>query len=94
MELTECRKQIDLLDEELVKLFCRRLELAAEAGAAKAALGLPVTDPGREREKLESVSAMAGEEAQHYIRKLYSAIFRVCRAYERERLASAGENGT
>ena len=30
MDLNECRKEIDLLDKELVKLFCRRLELAKE----------------------------------------------------------------
>ena len=55
MDLNECRKEIDLLDKELVKLFCRRLELAKEAGAAKAARGLPVRDPSREEEKLESL---------------------------------------
>ena len=86
MDLNECRKEIDLLDKELVKLFCRRLELAKEAGAAKAARGLPVRDPSREEEKLESVSAMT-EEAE-----LYSAIFRITRAWEEEQPVPGEKN--
>jgi len=46
--LLETREQIDQLDQELVALLARRTELSRRAGRAKAALGAPVLDPGRE----------------------------------------------
>ena len=92
MDLNECRKEIDLLDKELVKLFCRRLGRAKEAGAAKAARGLPVRDPSREEEKLESVSAMTEEAERPSIRELYSAIFRITRAWEEEQPVPGEKN--
>ena len=62
------------------------------AGAAKAARGLPVRDPSREEEKLESVSAMTEEAERPYIRELYSAIFRSTRAWEEEQPVPGEKN--
>ena len=46
----EIRKDIDETDRELVRLFCRRMELSDEMGRLKAAQGLPITDNAREKE--------------------------------------------
>ena len=46
----EIRKDIDETDRELVRLFCRRMELSDEMGRLKAARGLPITDNAREKE--------------------------------------------
>jgi chorismate mutase len=49
------RTQIDVIDQELVKLLGRRLKLAAEIGTIKAETGLPIYDFSREREVHENI---------------------------------------
>ena len=57
MNLTEIRAQIDALDAELTALLCRRLDLAGQVAAYKAANGLPVLNEQREQQVLEQVRA-------------------------------------
>jgi chorismate mutase len=45
MELAEVRKEIDAIDEDLAKLFLKRMELSAKVAACKREKGLPVYDP-------------------------------------------------
>ena len=54
MDLSELRGQIDQIDDELVKLFAQRMEVAAQIGSYKKAHNLPVFVPAREREKLQA----------------------------------------
>lgn len=49
MEIDEIRKQIDLLDDELIRIFSERARLALKIGHVKKRLGLPVYDPAREK---------------------------------------------
>lgn len=58
-QLQEVREVIDALDGELIELLARRMELARRAGRAKAELGSPVLDPGREARLLEARREMA-----------------------------------
>ncbi|QKQ99470.1 chorismate mutase [Metallosphaera tengchongensis] len=58
-ELDRLRAEIDKVDEELFKLFFRRLELVSEVGKFKKAKGLPVTDQRREDEVREKWRGMA-----------------------------------
>ena len=44
------REQIDAIDQELVKLFTQRMEVAANIAGYKKEQGLPVYDPRRERD--------------------------------------------
>ncbi len=52
-ELLKARQFIDELDEGLVDLLARRMQLSKRAGRAKAEQGQPVRDPTRERELME-----------------------------------------
>ena len=54
-DITELRREIDGVDSELVRLYLRRMETAAEIGAYKRQNGLPVYDPQREAQLLERV---------------------------------------
>ena len=56
MDLTELRRQIDGIDDQLVQLFCRRMALCAQVAEYKKANGLPILMPAREREKLKDVA--------------------------------------
>jgi chorismate mutase / prephenate dehydratase len=53
--MEQCRAEIDSIDAELLRLLERRAEVASEIGALKRRAGLPICDPGREREVLRRV---------------------------------------
>ena len=79
MELAAYREELDRLDEELLRLFLRRMELSAEIGSYKKARGIPVLDSGREEQKLEQLSALCPSEQLGYVKALYSRIFELSR---------------
>lgn len=85
MDLSDYRKQIDSIDEKLTKLFCERMETAAEIAAFKKENNIPILDPKREREKLNAVSSACPDELSDYTRSLYSLIFELSRSYQRKR---------
>ena len=61
MDRSDYRKQIDRIDEQLVKLFAERMEVAGRLAEYKKENSLPVLDVRREREKLHSVSEQSPE---------------------------------
>ena len=85
MELSEIRKEIDAIDEELVKLFCDRMALSAKVADYKKEHNLPILVPAREREILKDVAEKAGPEMANYTRVLYSMLFELSRSYQSKR---------
>ena len=53
--LEELRDQIHQVDVELVQIFCKRMNLAAEIGRIKSETGQPIIDRKREEEVIELV---------------------------------------
>ena len=82
MELSELRAQIDAIDEELVRLFGERMEIAAQIARYKKEHNLPILMPAREREKLQDVAAKAAPDMANYTRVLYSTLFELSRSYQ------------
>ncbi|MBQ5749678.1 MAG: chorismate mutase [Oscillospiraceae bacterium] len=89
MELTDYRKQIDAIDEQLVRLFAERMQTAANIAAYKKEHGLPVLDAERERKKLVEISQMAAEGMDNYTVRLYSLLFELSRSYQSKLLGTA-----
>ena len=58
MNIHDIRKQIDDLDEELLRIFNQRSYLAVKIGEIKKELGLPVYDPDREKAIYEKLKKM------------------------------------
>ena len=85
MDLNELRGQIDEIDDQLVKLFAKRMDVAAAIGDYKKVNNLPVFVPAREREKLKDVAEKAGPEMANYTRVLYSMLFELSRSYQSKR---------
>lgn len=85
MELTQLRQDIDKIDDELVSLFCQRMEVAAKIADCKRESGTPIYVPAREREKLQDVAQKAGPEMANYTRVLYSMLFELSRSYQSKR---------
>jgi len=89
MELTEIRKEIDGIDDELIRLLVRRLRAADGVADVKRVSGKPVLDPAREREILAKVSTVAGPELENEVRLLFTTLLSVSRARQRARLGEA-----
>ena len=85
MDLTEIRQEIDGIDQELVRLFCARMNLSAQVADYKKANNLPIFVPARERAILQKVAQMAGPEMENYARVLSSMLFELSRSYQSKR---------
>ena len=82
MDLNELRQEIDGIDEELVRLFCRRMEISGEIADYKLQNHMPIFVPSREREKLKEVAELAGPDMANYTRVLYSMLFELSRSHQ------------
>jgi chorismate mutase len=49
LDIDNLRQQINQLDDELLRIFNRRAELALKIGEVKKQLNLPIYDPRREK---------------------------------------------
>ena len=85
MELSEIRCQIDQIDNQLVDLFVKRMNLSAQVADYKKANKIPIYVPAREREILMEVAKMTGPEMDNYARVLYSMLFELSRSYQNKR---------
>jgi chorismate mutase len=85
-DLGRLREQIDALDREIVRLLDQRARLAIEVGRVKAASGLAVHDPERERDVLRRVheanEAAGGPLPSDALVELYERIVALTRAVE------------
>ena len=91
MDLSDYRKQIDEIDDELVKLFSRRMETAANIAQCKRDMGKAVMDAKREREKLLDLVGKCPEKFKDYTASLYSLIFELSRSYQHRILCTGSE---
>ena len=82
MDLKDYRAQIDAVDDEIVRLFQQRMDIAANIAAFKKENGLPILQSAREREKLADVTGKAREDMRSYLRVLYSLLFELSRTYQ------------
>ena len=82
MELKDLRTEIDQIDDELVKLFAKRMDVASRIADVKKEKSLPIFVPAREREKLADVAEKAGPDMANYTRVLYSMLFELSRSHQ------------
>ena len=79
-ELKTLRQSIDQVDQDLLKLFNKRMELSLEVGRTKAAKGLSLFDPGREEAIYERLTkANSGPMTEESLRAIYREIFAASR---------------
>ena len=86
MDITEFRTKIDEVDDEIVRLFVKRMEICAEIADFKKEHGLPINVPSREQQKLQDVSEKAGVDMEAYIRLLYGKVMELSRDYQITRI--------
>ncbi len=56
-DIKKLRDRIDSIDEQILKLYEERMDVAADIGRYKLENNLPIYDPDREDEKLEDILA-------------------------------------
>ena len=83
MELSEIRTQIDAVDDQLLNLFLKRMDLSEEVAARKNERHLPIENKTREREILARVTEAAGER-ERYAYHLFSTLFQLGRSRQAE----------
>nr|WP_320116557.1 chorismate mutase [uncultured Desulfuromonas sp.] len=84
MTIDDIRQEIDRLDNELLKIFNRRAELALEIGHLKKELDLPVYDPAREKRIFTKMAAAnPGPLDDQAIKRLFERVIDESRTLER-----------
>lgn len=84
MDLKDLRVQIDGIDDQLVELFKKRLDIATEVARAKEAQGLPILNSAREREIVNRLTQELDDEMAGYVKILYTTLFDLSRAHQAE----------
>jgi len=93
MELSDIRKRIDSVDDQLLKLFLERMDLSDEVAAYKNEHHLPILNKERERAILAKVTENAGAR-ERYAYHLFSTLFELARSRQAELLDAPSKVGT
>lgn len=87
MDLTEIRKQIDLIDKDIVALMEERMQLVDQVAAYKQETGKPIFDPEREQALLDKVAGLVSETAyQETIVSNFASMMAHSRSYQTHKL--------
>lgn len=82
MELSEIRRKIDRIDDDMAALYVKRMALSAEVAKSKAQTGKAVTDGEREREIVYRLAEKSPKELTVYLKELYDTVFFTSKAYQ------------
>lgn len=92
-ELYKWRKQIDVLDGELLRLLNQRAQLAGEVASVKKAAGLPVYDGLREQQILDRLFEInQGPLNSQSLANIFRCILGESRALEENLMRRSQEN--
>jgi chorismate mutase/prephenate dehydratase len=91
MNLEECRKQINDIDDKICDLFVERMKVSSEVAKAKVAANMAVTDNSREREERLRMIKRAGEELGDRTAVLFTTLFDLSRSYQRYLISGNGK---
>ncbi|MCM1387354.1 MAG: prephenate dehydratase [Bacillus sp. (in: Bacteria)] len=87
MDLLELRKQIDKIDEQIVELYERRMDISSQVADYKIETGKKVFDKEREMEKLSKVKSLTHNEFNAYgIQELFEQIMSMSRKLQYRKL--------
>ena len=82
--LTEIRKDIDRIDDELLGLLIKRLKLGKEIGEVKREIGKAVADEAREKEIFQRLIKNAGSKmAEEDVIEIFSKILEISRKIQK-----------
>ncbi len=80
LKLIKRRKELDLINQELLTLLNQRLRISLEIGKVKREMGKRIHDTEREREILDRLKRKnRGPLKEEDLRKIFMTIMKVCR---------------
>ena len=85
MDLQELRREIDTIDDEILKLFLKRMEIASKVSDCKKENNLSTLQKGREREILKRISEKSGNEMADYSRTLFTTLMDLSKNYQNKK---------
>ena len=81
-KLDELRKQIDAIDDRLVELYLKRMELVGGIAEAKTDTNMAVNDSERENAILYRLTNDLPEQMKLYVQELYKTVFQTSKSYQ------------
>ena len=85
MDITQLRGRINEINDEILKLFCERMEVSELIAEYKRENDLPITDSAREQEIFRHVASEAGELGEYAVR-LFELLISLSKEYQNELL--------
>ena len=82
MDLINLRNEIDKIDDVILDLFLKRLDIAEDIAKYKTANSLPVLNAARETEILDRILQSTDGNKAEYTAKLFSSIFEISKEYQ------------
>ena len=80
--LEEIRKEISAINDEMLALFVKRMELAAQVAAYKKANGLPTLDRKREEAILQKVADNTTDEFRQFALEFFRNMMDLSKEYQ------------
>ena len=92
-DLLECRREIDEIDKEMMKLFEKRMHVVKDVIAYKVANNMEIFQGAREREVIEkNVSRLEDESLKIYAKEFLESMMNVSKLYQKSILDDYQEN--
>ena len=88
--LSEQRKRIDLIDSEILKLFCERMKTVKEVAEIKLENNMKVLQPDREEQIIKLRGEQVTLEMKEYTEELFTAIMAISRQYQSKIIKEKG----
>ncbi len=83
--LEECRKELDVIDKQVIELFEKRMNVIKDVALYKKENSLPILDEQREKIMLETnVNKFKNIELQKYYKTVLQAFLAVSKDYQKE----------
>ncbi|MBR5805432.1 MAG: chorismate mutase [Oscillospiraceae bacterium] len=82
LNLEEMRKEISAINDEMLALFVKRMELSSQVAAYKIANGLPTLDRKREEAILQKVADNTSEEFRQYALEFFRNMMDLSKQYQ------------
>ena len=92
-DLLESRKEIDEIDDSIIRLFEKRMEVCKNVAEYKLRTGKPVLDRQRELDKIATLKAKASDDFYaHGVEELFEQIMAMSRKMQYKLLNEEGVN--
>ena len=94
MDISDWRKKIDEIDQQLVTLMNQRAQAAHEIGKLKRRAGMPIYEPDREQAVFQNaLRANQGPLPERDLIRIYERVMDIMRKIQQEEIAPQPDEG-